>query len=164
MQATFEHPKYGTVLYDENAWTGAKRLYVNGRLLEKQSKNTFVLVKDKQTVYFTLKGSFISGVKLIVDDRIFPIVTGPKWYEILLVVAIAIFYFVWASIPALFQYLPVVGGAIGGAVCGGFSFLSLYLMKMQKNPGIKILIGLGMGVAIFAVTYLLAATLLSAMA
>ena len=159
MQAAVEHSVYGVILYEENIWIGTKKLFVNGQALEKQSKNTFVLVKDKQPVYFTIKGSYLSGIKLIVDDRTFQIVSGPKWYEVLIVVAMVFLYFLWANIPTLCMYLPVIGGAVGAAVCGGVSEFSLYLMRLQKNAGMKVLIGLSMGILTIAINYALAAIL-----
>ncbi len=153
MKTAVEHSVYGIITYEESIWTGSRTLYVNGQALEKQSRNTFVLVRDKQTTYFTLKGSYLSGLKLTVDNQTFPIIAGPKWYEVLIVVTMALLYLVWANVPTLVVHLPVIGGAVGGAICGGVSIFSLYLMKLQQNPGMKILIGLSMGVLTFAITY-----------
>ena len=105
MKTAVEHSVYGIITYEESIWTGSRTLYVNGQALEKQSRNTFVLVRDKQTTYFTLKGSYLSGLKLTVDNQTFPIIAGPKWYEVLIVVTMALLYLVWANVPTLVVHL-----------------------------------------------------------
>ena len=59
---------------------------------------------------------------------------------------------IWGNSPALCAIFPVVGGAIGGALGGIGGVISLLLMKKQKSPLIKALIG----VAVIAVTVFVA--------
>ena len=58
---------------------------------------------------------------------------------------------VWGNSVALCSIIPVVGGAIGGAISGGMGVVSLSLMKRQSNLLVKVLVGIGMLIAIFVI-------------
>ena len=64
MQATVIHPTLGEIIYEENFWTGKKRISIGGVLLQKQSRKTYAYVTAEGTVLFELKGSALSGAIL----------------------------------------------------------------------------------------------------
>ena len=70
--------------------------------------------------------------------------TAPvKWYEAVLSLLIFVFILVWGSNTSLCAICPIVGGAIGGAVAGVFTFLSLFFMKATNKLWLKLLIWFG---------------------
>lgn len=41
MRITKEHAEYGLIVFEENVWTGKKKLSINGKPLQKVGKTTF---------------------------------------------------------------------------------------------------------------------------
>ena len=78
--------------------------------------------------------------------------------------AVCVLIIVWGNNVALCSIVPIVGGAIGGAISGVMGVLNLYAMRSVKNVGIKLAIFAGMLVATFGICYVLALLLLSALA
>ena len=64
-----------------------------------------------------------------------------KWYEYVLAVLPFLLVIIWGSSVQLCSIIPVLGGAIGGAISGGMGALSFNVMKKQNNPIMKIVIG-----------------------
>ena len=165
-----KNEKYGTIAYEESLLTGKKNVYFNGVQAQKTGKNTFVIalkqvvdgeVKE-ETVAFTLSGSLLSGVNLVVGCEVITIIPKSKWYEY-------VFYFlpfalvmVWGNSVELCQIVPIIGGAIGGFISALFSIIAIVFSKRTKNVLFKVLIGLASLVATFIVCALVASMLLSA--
>ena len=57
----------GTVRYEESFWTGKKSLFLNGVPLTKLSKTEFEYAKDEVVMKFSLNGSVLSGVNVVVN-------------------------------------------------------------------------------------------------
>lgn len=55
MKVTVNHPVHGEIVFEENFWTGKKKLSVNGKKLQKVGKKTFAGEGDKT---FFLEGNF----------------------------------------------------------------------------------------------------------
>lgn len=47
MKVTVNHPVHGEIVFEENFWTGKKKLSVNGKKLQKVGKKTFAGEGDK---------------------------------------------------------------------------------------------------------------------
>ena len=140
MQAVVNNPTYGEIVYNESFWTGKRSLKINGvEAIHLDGKN--YVINDTTA---RLKGNYISGVKLAIGVDEIEIVPSPKWYEILCAVFLLAFVTVWGNSVALCSIVPLAGGAIGGAIAGVCAVLSIFLMKMTKNVGFKLLIWLGM--------------------
>ncbi len=143
MKTSVHHVGYGQIEYEEDFWTGKRVLTVNGEKLAKQKKNEFVLNGDDGILTCRVKGSFLTGVTLYVDQDPIQLTEQCKWYEWVCSLSMIVFILIWGSIPALCQIFPIVGGAIGGAI-GGLAFcVCLLLMRKVKNVGQKLLIWLG---------------------
>lgn len=88
--------------YTESIWTGKKTLSVDGVPMEKFNKNEFKIGEE----VFAVKGSFLSGVKLV--SRTNPentiVLAKNKWYEWILIFLPFVF---WAV-----TLVPVIGGWI----------------------------------------------------
>ncbi len=159
MNVTIEHPKYGKISYDENAWTGRKTIVVGIRPCTKLNRRTFRL--EDGTVA-RIRGNFLSGSTLLIGDEEFPLTPRVKWYEVVLAVLPFIFDVVWGNVVELVAIFPIVGGAIGGLICGAGMFLSLYFMRKVKVWWQKVLIGLLVGAAAILICYAIAVIILAA--
>ena len=91
----------------------------------------------------------VTGVKLVTDAEEIVLLPPPTWYEIVFTAIAFGLIFVWGNSVALCSILPLVGGAIGGAIIGAGVVVNLMLMRRAKSVGKKLLIGL----AIFAATF-----------
>lgn len=151
MQETIMHPVFGEIVYNENAVTGKKSITVNGVEATVLSRKEF-LVDGKKA---TLKGSFITGVELYIDDEKIVLSPKPRWYESLLSILPFVFILIWGNNVSLCAIFPVLGGALGGALGALGSILSLLFMKKTKLVLNKVLIGL----AVFVLTVLINAVL-----
>ncbi len=148
MKNVVNNEKIGEIVYEESFWTGSKKLSVNGTPLEKTDKREF---KTADGVSVFVKGNFLTGVKLNFGGEDITVTPTVKWYEIVMAVLPFILIMVWGNTVALCKIVPVVGGAIGGAVSGVFAVLSLFLMRSVKPVWLKILIGLAVTAATFGV-------------
>lgn len=143
MKASVHHVGYGQIEYEENFWTGKRELTVNGQKLTKQKKNEFILNREDGTSICRVKGSFLTGVTLYIDQDPIALTETCKWYEWVCSISIVVFILIWGNIPALCQIIPLVGGAIGGAIGGIALCLNLLLMRKVKSVWQKLLIWLG---------------------
>ena len=157
MKEIVQHPLYGEIIYNENAWTGKKVLTVNGVDVSPVSKNEYT-VNDKKAI---LKGNFLTGSALQIDDETIQLSPKVKWYEVVFAMIPFLFLMIWGNSVSLCAIFPVVGGAIGGALGGLGSVLSLLFMKSKKALLAKILIGIIATAATILIAFLLAHAILS---
>lgn len=146
MKETIQHEKYGEILYDENFWTGRKELSINGVQLKRISRKEFQMDNGTKA---TVKGSFLFGAKLAVENDTIQLTPTIKWYEITLCILPFLLVMIWGNVPALCEIIPVVGGAIGGFISALLSFVGLFFMRSVKPIWAKLLIAL----ATLAVTF-----------
>lgn len=150
MIKTVVHPVYGTIALDENIWTGKKSLSIRGQALTKCRKNTYSLTGEDDGILVTLKGSTVTGAKVIIRGEEIQICPKPSTLDWLLSAIPFILIMVWSMNPALCAIVPVVGGAIGGAL-GGLAVV-LSITNIQEKPlGKKLLVSLLATLATFAV-------------
>ncbi|MBO5328208.1 MAG: hypothetical protein J6B04_03450 [Clostridia bacterium] len=143
MTTKINHQNLGEIVYEESFWTGKKSLTVNGRQLQKINKKTFSYAEGDVSNVAVISGNFISGTKLLINGEVVQITPPAKWYEYAMSIAIFVLIMVWGNSVALCSILPVVGGAIGGAISGVFTILNLVLIKKTNNILLKLLISLG---------------------
>ena len=105
-----------TIVYYEDFWTGKKRISIKGKELLKIDKKTYKL-EDK---YYTVKGSYLTGVELIDGVQSVALVRKLTTLETIL-----------CFLPFL---LAFIGGAIGG-LCGGAAcaFNAIFIRKTDKT-------------------------------
>lgn len=142
MKSIIHDEKYGEIVYSESIWTGSKQLAIDGDQLEKLSKNTFSFNADKKFIPVTLKGNSITGVKMYIDGRTIQLTPQLKWYEILLVLPGFILILIWGNSIELCKILPVVGGAIGGAIGAILEFFTFIAVKKANRIWLKIIVAL----------------------
>ena len=150
MKITKQHPTLGEIIYKENSWTGKKSLSVNGKELNRADKTTFVYEEGDNKTDIKIEGNFLKGAALKYKDESIEISPSVKWYEILLSVLIVAFVCVWSNVVACVQILPILGGAIGGAISGIFAIACFITMKVVKKVWLKLIIW----VVFFAATIL----------
>ena len=143
--------KYGEIKYEENIWTGKKSVHINGVALSKVDKTSFSYNHDGLDMKVSIKGSIYKGSTLIVGEEKFEVYPKTLWYEYVLTILPIVLIIVWGSNIYLCSIIPVIGGAIGGAISGVLGILSLSTMKNCNKPLIKILVGLGFLVGTFAI-------------
>lgn len=139
MKTIVQNEKYGEVIYEESFWTGGKKITVNGETLEKISRKEFRTQSGEQVL---VRGSFLTGVKLAFGSDLLSVTPTVTWYEIVLAVLPFILIMVWGNTVALCRIVPVVGGAIGGAISAALGVLSLFFMRSVKSVWLKIVIGI----------------------
>lgn len=164
MQLSVNHEVYGTITYNENAWTGKREIAFGQTILSKSGKNTFVYSNGETELPVSVKGSFLFGVKLFVGAEEIQLSAAAKWYEIALSVLIFAFVLVWGNSVALCSIVPIVGGAIGGFISGVGMVLCLYFMRKTAKIEMKILIWVLCFFATIAACFCLAVALLSLIA
>ncbi len=132
----------GTVCYEENVWTGKKSLSLDGVKMNKLSKTNFQYVKDNTVMHFTLEGSVLQGINLVVNGAKYEMLQKTAWYEYIVAFLGFVFILIWGNVPSLCGIFPVVGGAIGGLFGALGAILGIYMMRVSKKPVIRLLIGL----------------------
>ena len=155
MKTEVHHVGYGRIEYEESFWSGKRIIKIDNRELTKKSRNIYILKTEDGDLECKVKGSFIFGVSLYIDQDIIQLTEHCKWYEMFLSMLICVFVLIWGNIPALCKIFPVVGGAIGGGISGAAMCVNLVLMKQKKNVAIKLLSWLGMFVGTVLVCALL---------
>ncbi len=146
MKSVVQSEKYGEIVYEESFWTGKKNVNINNQPLNKINKTTFQLPDGEQA---TVKGNFLYGSKLFIGQETITVTPPIKWYEIVLSLLPFLLIMVWGNVVALCEIVPVVGGAIGGAVSAMLSVLNVFFIKCVRPVWLKILIT----VAVTGVTF-----------
>lgn len=157
MKESIQHPVYGQIVYEESFWTGKKSITVNGVSAPVVSKNKF-MIDGKEA---TLKGNFTGGVSMSIEGETIQLTPKSKWYESALAVIPLVFLLTWGNSVELCAIFPVVGGALGGLLGALGGIMSHNYMRRQKNPLLKVLIGLVAAAATIFVAYLLALVLIA---
>lgn len=164
MKTVVQHETLGEIVYEESFWTVRKSLTIGGRPLMMIKRGAYVLQNaDGTQTNVLIKGNFLSGVKLEINNEIV-IISQTKWYEWVLSIIIFAWNMVWGNSVALCEIVPVIGGAIGGLICALFMMINLALMRKTKNVGLKLLIWVAMLGASFLCCYLAALAFLSMVA
>lgn len=161
MKKYFSSDKYGSIAYEENVWTGKKKIYVGGQVLNKETNKIYSASIKGQSIIANLNGNIFKGITLNVGNETFTISEKNTWYEIVLAFIPLLLVLIWGNSVALCNIIPIVGGVIGGVVGAMFSLLSITYMNKAKKPLYKVLIGLGAIILTFVVCFLLALLFLS---
>ena len=156
MKKIVQHPIYGEIIYNENFWTGKKKIAVNGVKAHPISKKEY-LVNEKRAL---LTGNFLTGSTLHIEGEAIQLSPKIKWYEIILAIFPFLFLMIWGNSASLCAIFPVVGGALGGALGGVGAIVSMCFMK-NKKPLVKALIGIIVAASTILIAFILALALLS---
>ncbi|MBQ8446263.1 MAG: hypothetical protein IJX31_00625 [Clostridia bacterium] len=155
MEIVVQNKEYGTVIYEENVWTGKKKIKINDVELQKTGRNKWTYEFGGEILEVSVKGSFLMGAVLTIGNENIQVTEKPTWYSYVLSVLTVAFVIIWGASVTLVKIFPIVGGALGGAISALYAVLNLYLAGKVKSAGYKLLIGLGMFVAAVLTCYLL---------
>ena len=145
---------YGEITFIESFWTGKKQVLLNNQKLKKVEKNIFVFTDEEgKDIHVLLNGNYINGTTITIGSETIQATAKAKWYEYALAIMIFMIVLIWGNSKELCSIIPIVGGAIGGAINGVMSFSTLIIMKPIKNVLVKILIALGMLAATIAICF-----------
>lgn len=164
MTERIHHDVYGDISYDESVWTGKKTITINGIVLVKQKKDVYLFDDGQTQTYVQVKGSLLTGVKVVFGSDAVQVLRAPTWYETVCSVLIFMLVLVWGNTPALCAIVPIVGGAIGAAISGAMAVVNLMIMRNTKSVGAKLGIFVGFLVGTFVMCYAIAMVLLLALA
>ncbi|MBQ7923745.1 MAG: hypothetical protein IJ329_00405 [Clostridia bacterium] len=162
MKRVIQHNVYGSIIYEEGAWTGKKSLTINGVPLTKVDKTHYTYSLDGELITVELKGNTLTGVTLKIQNEVIRLVDKPAWYVLVLSILMFIFVIVWGNSPTLCAVFPIVGGFIGGAICGIGAVLNVLIAGMVKKASYKILIGVGFFIATILLCYIIAVVIIAA--
>lgn len=163
MKVAVRDERYGEIIYQESFWSGKKKISINGTQLAEMGKNEYLYLFNDSRVFVNLKGNFMKGVTLTINGDKVKVVPSIRWYEVFWIILMAAVVLVWGNSPTLCSIVPIVGGAIGGAILGLCAVITLVLMKMTRKVGFKLLIGLGMLVLTVLSCFFVALALISVM-
>ena len=163
MKRIIEHPVYGQIEYNENIWTGKKDISINGVKLIKDKKNTYIYDTGENKISVSVQGSVFAGIQLVVGKDIIEIEKKSAWYETACSIAIFVLVLIWGNNTYLCSIVPIIGGAIGGAISGGMGILNLRAMKSVKNVAVKLAVWLAMLIATLGICFVFGIVFLSAL-
>lgn len=132
------------ISYNENFWTGKKRITINGQELQKISKNTY----KYRDSHYTVKGSFLTGVEMTNDVQFITLVRKLTVLETIL-----------CFLPFL---LVLTGGAIGGLCGGAAAAINATYMRNTEKTIMKIIYAV-LSTGISFLCYLLLSTVFLAL-
>ncbi|MBO7254078.1 MAG: hypothetical protein J6V36_02110, partial [Clostridia bacterium] len=112
--------KYGEIVYEEELFSGKKKVILNGTEMTKEIGRTYVCPYGDEGIRGKLKGNIFTGVKLKIEDDNIVLVKMAKWYEILLSILIPVIIFGFNNL-----ILPLFDGAFAGAFTGAVSVLAM---------------------------------------
>ncbi len=155
--------QYGKLDYVESFFTGKVDIYLNGKQAIKKKKKEFQIETTNNTndlntslIDIHIFGSFIFGVKAILNGHSYTIYEKAKWYEYLIMILFIILTIIWGNVPTLCKILPIVGGTIGGFVAGFINFLGFALARKTDKSLIKLISIIGSGLLSFFTCFLIA--------
>lgn len=140
--------EFGSIIYEENFWTGKRKITIDGIELEKIDKKAYSFTnvdpetEKPQNLVVKINGALFSGVTLTIKDKTITVIDKTTILDYIIFVLPIVFVIIWGNSPKLCLMLPIVGGAIGGAVSALFASLGIYYSKII-NKKYKLLASLG---------------------
>lgn len=156
MKRIIEHALYGQIAYNENIWTGARGISINGIKLIKEKKNIYVYDTGEEKIKVAVQGNVYTGIRLKIGEETVEMEKKAIWYETACSISIFVLIMIWGNNPYLCSIVPIVGGAIGGAISGVMGFMNLLAMKACKNVALKLAVWLAMLIATLIICFVLA--------
>ena len=156
MKRIIEHTLYGQIAYNENIWTGARDISINGIKLIKEKKNIYVYDTGEEKIKVAVQGNMYTGIYLKIGEETVEVEKKAAWYETVCSVSIFVLIIAWGNSSYLCSIVPIIGGAIGGAISGAMGFANLFAMKACKNVALKLAVWFAILVATVIICFVLA--------
>ena len=154
MKNSIDHPRYGTISYEESFWSGKRTIVLGGTVMKKVKKNIYSWRNGQQNEEVKLTGNVLSGVTMNFRNEKIQLWPKPEWYDWVLSFLPFVVILIWGNSVELNRILPVVGGAIGGGIGGGAIVPSMILMR-GKSFGKKLLMALLVFLGAFGIAALI---------
>ena len=156
----------GNVVYQESFWTGKKTIKVNDVTCErsKADKKEYSFDTPEGKEVFTVEGGMLKGVSVWHKGKTTVVLPRPAWYEVLIAIIPFIFVMGWGNVEALVMIIPMVGGAIGGAISALGGCIALIVMRQMKDIKEKLIVGLSIAVGTIVVCAVLGFIIIAALA
>lgn len=158
-KTTISHETYGTIEFEESAWSSKKKITINGVPLTNLGKKAFVSANGDK---YYISGNLLKGTTLIIGSDHIKLTEPVKWYEIVLSVLPFILIMVWGNSVQLCEIVPVVGGAIGGAISALMGIVNLFIIRSVKPVWLKVIISIAFLGATYLICFLIGYAILSA--
>ena len=123
------------LVYEENFWTGRRKLSYGGKQLKRINNKKFVLESQNGEggeLVFEVKGNMFKGIS--VQSTAFP-------EPVIIKGALSVLDYILVILPIV---PSVFFGAIGGGIGGAFTAISLVFVPKIKPKWLKIIIGIEM--------------------
>ncbi len=145
--------KYGEIVYEESFWTGKRKIVLNGMEMTKEVGRTYTCPYGEEEIRAKVKGNFLIGVKMKIEDDTVVLVQRAKWYEILLSVLIPVIVFLSGN-----KIVPIFNGALVGGFTGAFAGAGMIaciflIKKMNSHIALKFFVWFGILLAVFLLSY-----------
>ena len=144
MKRIIEHALYGQIEYNEDIWIGTKTISINGINLTKEKKNIYVYDTGEEKIKVFVQGNIYTGILLKIGEETVAVEKKAAWYETACSISIFVLILVWGNSEYLCSIVPIVGGAIGGAISGFMGFMDLLAMKACNSLPVKLIVWLAM--------------------
>lgn len=151
MRQEITHETLGKIVYEENTLSGTRTIYINDVLLQKVNKTTYKRIIDGQEQLVYVNGNVFTGLSIKVDDINVQVVPKTMWYEYVMFLIPFVLIMIWGNVVALCEIIPVIGGAIGGAISGVFGVIGFFIAKRTNNVLYKLLIALATTAVVFGI-------------
>lgn len=139
----------GNLVYEENFWTGKRTVKLNGVTLEKRNKTTFAGEVEGESVVANLYGNWFTGLDIECGEHKVNVIPKTLPMEYFFFIVIFMLDIIWGNSIELCKIVPVVGGAIGGAISGFGGVLTLIYSKQTNDKSNKLMIGISGIIATF---------------
>ena len=144
MEAEFNMEGTGLVHVKGNKRTGKFSIQVDGKPMNRIGKNVFSLGQGSDKLVLSISGNLLKGYSIPHGKLIYPLSSPVPWYCYIIPSASFAMAMVLGNIPYLAQHgFYFVGGAIGGAIAGLCSMLSLSFAALVSKWWVRLLICLG---------------------
>lgn len=157
--------KRGMLKIEFSLATEKRKIFINGIQATKINKTEYVLIdssiNDGKEVNIRVYGNIAKGMTVNVDGFSYVILEAVTWYELALCIFFLAFNLAWGNTPKLVNVMPIVGGAIGGAISGLCFAFGLAFSRIPNKKIFRVLVILGFGLLGFLICLILGLTITS---
>ncbi len=126
------HHTYGNITVEESFWTGKKTVIVNGQILNKAKRNTYLLPDGKE---IKIKGNVMLGVEAEIDGEKISIGKKATGFDIFLLMLPVLVNIILGNFLPFLLPIPIVSGALGGGISAGIACAFAPKIKDADSKG-----------------------------
>lgn len=150
MTKVYQDETIGKIEFAYNGWTGRFNARINGIQATRVNKRMLRVETDAETYIISIYGNTFSGISFVCKQKTFQVTEKAPWYVYVLGFIPFIMTMVLGFLPSLAEAgIYYVGGALGGGISGGLSFLGIFFASFMHKHIFRLLILIGMIVVTF---------------